>query len=125
MAIPAQGCVITWQPWPSGSLATLQEVQELDVRLEAARIDWGGAPYFFRSGELTLTGFSNAALPSKKVTDWGTIKITVPTSGGSLVLHEGYAQFLSSSTRAIVNGAVLFAFQFRLWGVFDTTGTVT
>lgn len=124
MAIPAQGCVIQWSTWPYASPSTVQEVQSIEVRSEIERIDFRGDSYFFPGGTITLTGFSNSVLNSSKLLDWGTLKITVPTAGGSLVLHEGYAQLSSCDVRATINQAVLFAFQIRLWGAFNTVGTL-
>jgi hypothetical protein len=123
MAIPAQGCVVTWADF-GGSSSTVQEVQEIDIRPTLERVDFRENTYFIPGGELALTGFSNAALPASKLLNWGTLRVTVQTPQGSnLVLHEGYAQYVAATTRATVNGAVLFAFQFRLWGAFSSIGT--
>jgi hypothetical protein len=125
MAIPAQGCVITWRDYVGGGPAqAVQEVQAIDVRPEIERIESRGRSYFLRGGEISLVGFSNSTLPTSKLLNWGTLKITVPSGGGHLVLHEGYAQYLSASIRGSVNEAILFAFQFRLWGMFASTGTI-
>jgi hypothetical protein len=123
MAIPAQGCVVTWADF-GGSSSTVQEVQEIDIRPAVERIDFRGRAFFFPGGEITLSGFSNAALPARKLKNWGTLKITVATPEGNLVLHESYAQYLATNTRATINGAVLFAFQLRLWGAFSSIGTI-
>jgi hypothetical protein len=107
-----------------GGTGLVQEVQTIDVRAQLERFDTSFGTFFWRGGELALTGFSNSTLPPSKVLNWGTLKITVPSGGGRLVLHEGYAQYLSTSTRGSVNNAILFAFQFRLWGIFASTGTI-
>lgn len=127
MAIPAQGCVITWQDYVApgfGAAQTLQEITTIDVRPTIERIDFAGRTRFWRGGEVTLTGFSNAILGTARLLTWGTLKITVRSGAQNLVLHEGYAQLLSTTSRVTVNEAVLFAFQLRLWGVFNTTGTL-
>jgi hypothetical protein len=125
MAIPAQGCVITWQDFVGGGSAqTVQEVATIDIRPSVERIDFAGQTYFWRGGEISLTGFSNAVLGTSRLLTWGTLKITVRSGAQNLVLHEGYAQLLSTTAQATVNEAILFAFQIRLWGVFNSTGTL-
>lgn len=125
MAIPAQGCVITWTDYLTNESVTVQEVTTLDIQPFVERIGFSstGETFFLRGGQVTLTGFSNEALHPGKLRNWGTLKITVRSGAQDLVLHEGYAQLTASTIRATVNEAILFAFQLRLWGVFSTTGT--
>jgi hypothetical protein len=123
MAIPAQGCVFRWKYWPSNSVLRLREIQEFQVRprLEIAQ---GSFPFSYQGGELILTGRSLFGLRQQNIGRWGTMKISVREGSLFRVLHEGYAQYLACDVRASTNEAVLFAFQFRLWGVFQTTGSL-
>lgn len=124
MAIPAQGCVITWTDFLTNQSVTVQEVTTLDIQPAIERIDFQGRAFFFRGGAMTLTGFSNAQLGTGRLLNWGILKITVRSGANNLVLHEGYAQLTGSTVRATVNEAVLFAFSLRLWGMFNSTGTL-
>jgi hypothetical protein len=125
MAIPAQGCVFTW------GTSTVQEIQELELRptreqatFAGSRTSAGGT-FFYIGREMTLVGFSVSGLEQNKIGQWQQLKITVRVSPTQKqVLYQGWSQYLSSSIRASVNGAVQFAYQFRLWGAYSTIGTL-
>lgn len=125
MAIPAQGCVFTW-----GS-DTLQEIQELEIRqlreqyTFAGSRDVRGRSFYYVGGEMTLVGLSVAGLKQSKIGQWQPMKITTRVSlTQRQVLFDGWAQYASSNIRASVNGAVRFAYQFKLWGASSTVGTL-
>ena len=125
MAIPAQGCVFTW-----GS-NTLQEIQELELRPVRETVSFAGSrdsgsrSFSYIGGEMTLVGFSSAGLEHYKIGQWGIMIVTVRVSPTQRqILHNGYAQYASANIRASVNGALQFAYQFRLYGARSTIGTL-
>jgi hypothetical protein len=124
MAIPAQGCRFRWTYWPGSSVLRLREIQEFQVRPRFERFDSSGFSFTYQGGELILTGRSLFGLRQQNIGRWGTMKISVREGSSFRVLHEGYAQYVACDVRASTNEAVLFAFQFRLWGVFQTTGSL-
>jgi hypothetical protein len=122
MAIPAQGLVFTWGE------ATLQEVQSLEVTAGLRERDSAGrgsGPRTYRGGEITLVGLSTAGLPPSDMIRYRVLTISVPVgTAQSQILWKGYAQYIGCNIRAAVNGAVSFAFQFRLRGVDPAAGTI-
>lgn len=125
MAIPAQGCVFTW------GTSTLQEIQELEIRqlreqyTFAGSRDVSGFSFSYIGGEITLIGLSVSGLEQNKIGQWQQMKITTRVSlTKRQVLFDGWAEYVASNIRANVNGAVRFAYQFRLWGASSTIGTL-
>ena len=125
MAIPCQGCVFKW------GTATLQEIQSLDVRaaqetIQASRgRDGGSVSWVIVGGELVLTGFSAVELEQYKIRSTRVMEITVPVSAlQRRILWKGFAQYAGSNITGRVNGALLFAFRFRLWGAGLEIGTL-
>ena len=123
MAIPAQGCEFTWDN------ETLEEIREFEVNPSQERFEFAGdrgsgaSSFYYVGGDLRLIGYSVAGLEQHKIGKWAEIKITVRVSPTQVqTLWEGWAQYLSSSVRASINGPVSFAFQFRLWGAFQSIG---
>jgi hypothetical protein len=125
MAIPAQGCVFTW-----GS-DTLQEIQELELRPARQTVSFGGSrnsgarTFSYVGGEMTLVGFSSAGLEHYKIGRSARMIVTVRVSPTQRqILHNGFAEYASANIRASVNGALQFAYQFRLYGALNTIGTL-
>lgn len=124
MAIPAQGCVFTW-----GS-DTLQEIQEVELRPVRETISFAGSRnsgsfLSYIGGEMTLVGFSLAGLEHYKIGQYKRMIVTVRVSPTQRqLLHNGFAGYESANIRAGVNGAVQFAYQFRLFGALNTIGTL-
>lgn len=123
MAIPAQNLIFVW-----GS-STLQEVREFDVRVSletdtsSAGRNVGASSYI--AGEMTLAGFSAVGLEQDKLLQWGRMTVTVPISPSQRrVIWDGYAQYVASTITAATNGAVSFAFQFRLFDALPTVGNI-
>jgi hypothetical protein len=114
MAITAQGLVFEW------GQTQLQEVQSFEISVSIQQRNVSGRNGFsfrYRGGELRLNGFSTVGLPLSDVGRWRQMRITAPVGSQVLVLWEGFASLQAATSQAAANGAVLFAFLFKLYSL--------
>ena len=114
MAIPIQGCTVTW------GTATLTEVRAVEIDLQRGPPQGRTVLWTLNLGQIRVQTFGVGAVPDSDYGKRKRLVVTCPNgTAAAITLHDSDCIYQDRSTPMEPNGVVTLALSFR---VMDTTG---
>lgn len=114
MAIPIQGCTVTW------GTATLTEVRAVEIDLQRGPPRGRTSLWTLDLGQVRVQTFGVGAVPDSDYGKRKRLRVLCPSGAATPVtLHDSDCIYQNRGTQLEPNGVVTLALSFR---VMDTTG---
>lgn len=113
MAIPIQGCTVTW------GTATLTEVRAVEIDLQRGPPAGRTVVWTLNLGQVRVQTFGFGPVPNSEYGMRKRLVVKCPNGTTPLTIHDSDCIYQDSATQLEPNGVLTLAHVFR---VMDTTG---